>query len=159
MTPRHLAGLFFDWQFRIWTPPHCKQAVDGELKLDFERISGLLRWHTLMPGHNGLFARQFQIASTYFKYTELSGFDRRRFDLFAISWLALQSSVKCSCELETDYHAGIVMSGWYSVCRRNIAQAMRAVLLASAVAATFGCRLVARPVTHWLSRSSLCLAA
>ena len=36
-----------------------------------------------MPGHNGLFARQFPIAPTYFKYSALSGFDRRRFDLFA----------------------------------------------------------------------------
>ena len=42
-----------------------------------------------MPGHNGLFARQFPIASTYFRYTELSGFDRRRFDLFAIVQLAV----------------------------------------------------------------------
>ena len=42
-----------------------------------------------MPGHNGLFARQFPIASTYFEYTELSGFDRRRFDLFAIVQLAV----------------------------------------------------------------------
>jgi len=42
-----------------------------------------------MPGHNGLFARQFPIASTYSKYTELSGFDRRRFDLFAIVQLAV----------------------------------------------------------------------
>ena len=42
-----------------------------------------------MPGHNGLFARQFPIASTYFKYTEPSGFDRRRFDLFAIVQLAV----------------------------------------------------------------------
>ena len=42
-----------------------------------------------MPGHNGLFARQFPIAPTYFKYTELSGFDRRRFDLFAIVQLAV----------------------------------------------------------------------
>ena len=42
-----------------------------------------------MPGHNGLFARQFPIASTYFKYTEPGGFDRRRFDLFAILQFAV----------------------------------------------------------------------
>ena len=42
-----------------------------------------------MPGHNGLFARQFPIASTYCEYTEISGFDRRRFDLFAIVQLAV----------------------------------------------------------------------
>ncbi len=42
-----------------------------------------------MPGHNGLFARQFPIASTYFGYLDISGFNRRRFDLFAIKQLAL----------------------------------------------------------------------
>ena len=42
-----------------------------------------------MPGHNGLFARQFPIAITYFMYTELNGFDRRRFDLFAIVQFAV----------------------------------------------------------------------
>jgi hypothetical protein len=40
----------------------------------------------------------------------------------------------------------------------NMAQAMRAVLLASATAATFGWRLSARLVTHWLNRSSFCPA-
>jgi hypothetical protein len=42
-----------------------------------------------MPGHNGLFARQFPIGPTYFKYTELGGFDRGRFDLFAIVQFAV----------------------------------------------------------------------
>jgi hypothetical protein len=42
-----------------------------------------------MPGHNGLFARQFPIAPTYFEYTELNGFCRRRFDLFAIVQFAV----------------------------------------------------------------------
>jgi hypothetical protein len=42
-----------------------------------------------MPGHNGLFARQFPIASSYYKYADLPGFNRRRFDLFAIMQLAL----------------------------------------------------------------------
>ncbi len=55
---------------------------------DCIRISGLLSWHTLMPGHNGLFARQFPIAPTYFEYSDISGFDRRRFDLFAIMQFA-----------------------------------------------------------------------
>jgi len=41
-----------------------------------------------MPGHNGLFARQFPIAPTYFEYSDISGFDRRRFDLFAIMQFA-----------------------------------------------------------------------
>jgi len=42
-----------------------------------------------MPGHIGLFARQFPIAPTYFKHTEINGFDRRRFDLFAILQFAV----------------------------------------------------------------------
>ena len=42
-------------------------------------ISGKLK-----SGHNGLFARQFPIACTYLMYQDLAGFDRRRFDLFAI---------------------------------------------------------------------------
>jgi hypothetical protein len=44
-----------------------------------------------MPGHNGLFARQFPIAMPYFEYAVTHGFDRRRFDLFAIIQLTLQS--------------------------------------------------------------------
>jgi hypothetical protein len=55
---------------------------------DCIRISGLSSWHTLMPGHNGLFARQFPIASTYFEYLDIPGFHRRRFDLFAIMQFA-----------------------------------------------------------------------
>jgi hypothetical protein len=51
---------------------------------DCIRISGLLRWHTLMPGHNGLFARQLPIASSYSEYVVISGFGRRRSNLFAI---------------------------------------------------------------------------
>jgi len=37
-----------------------------------------------MPGHNGLFARQFPIALSYFKYVDIPGFSRRRSHLFAI---------------------------------------------------------------------------
>ena len=42
---------------------------------DCIRISGLSSWHTLMPGHNGLFARQYPIAFTYFEYLVIDGFD------------------------------------------------------------------------------------
>ena len=42
---------------------------------DCIRISGLSSWHTLMPGHNGLFARQYPIALTYFEYLVIDGFD------------------------------------------------------------------------------------
>jgi len=42
----------------------------------------------LMPGHNGLFARQLPIASSYSGYSDITGFRRRRFDLFAIKQLA-----------------------------------------------------------------------
>jgi hypothetical protein len=41
---------------------------------DCKRISGLFWWHTLMPGHNGLFARQLPIALSYFSYVDISGF-------------------------------------------------------------------------------------
>jgi hypothetical protein len=49
-----------------------------------------------MPGHNGLFARQFPIEFSCFPHPEVLGFYRRRFDLFAIVRLALQSWVKYS---------------------------------------------------------------
>jgi hypothetical protein len=41
---------------------------------DCIRISGLLSWHTLMPGHNGLFARQSQSLRRTFKYVDIAGF-------------------------------------------------------------------------------------
>ncbi len=49
-----------------------------------------------MPGHNGLFARQFPIASTYFVYLDIAGIDQRRFDLFAIMQFASQSLLRFS---------------------------------------------------------------
>ncbi len=49
-----------------------------------------------MPGHNGLSARQFPIAFTYFEYLDIAGFDRRRFDLFAIMQFASQSLLRFS---------------------------------------------------------------
>jgi hypothetical protein len=44
-----------------------------------------------MPGHDGLFARQFPIEITCFPHSDVFGFYWRRFDLFAIARLALQS--------------------------------------------------------------------
>ena len=55
---------------------------------DCIRMSGLLSWHTLMPGHNGLFARQLPIALSYFAYVDIPGFSRRRSYLFAIMQVA-----------------------------------------------------------------------
>ena len=55
---------------------------------DCIRISGLLSRHALMPGHNGLFARQFPIALSYFRYVDIPGFSRRRSHLFAIMQFA-----------------------------------------------------------------------
>jgi len=42
---------------RIWTPPHLQTNCLLVFKIDCARIFGLLSWHALMPGHNGLFAR------------------------------------------------------------------------------------------------------
>ena len=36
-----------------------------------------------MPGHNQSFARQFPIEFAYFEYSEITGFNRCRFDLLA----------------------------------------------------------------------------
>jgi hypothetical protein len=47
-----------------------------------------------MHGHDGLFARQFPIAFSCFSHLVIRGFYRRRFDLFAIVRLALQSCVE-----------------------------------------------------------------
>jgi len=41
-----------------------------------------------MPGHNGLFARQLPIAFSYFEYVDITGFHRRRSNLFAIMQFA-----------------------------------------------------------------------
>jgi hypothetical protein len=47
-----------------------------------------------MHGHDGLFARQLPIACSCFSHLDIGGFCRRRFDLFAIVRLALQSWVE-----------------------------------------------------------------
>ena len=47
-----------------------------------------------MPGHNGLFARQFPIAFSYYEYLATHGFDRRRFDLFAINQFAFAIAIE-----------------------------------------------------------------
>ncbi len=55
-----------------------------------------------MPGHDGLFARPLPIALSCFSPVDIHGFRRRRFDLFAIAWIVLQSWVKGS-PLHRDY--------------------------------------------------------
>src|SRR5262249_50271438 len=47
-----------------------------------------------MLGHDGLFAHQFPIASSCFSHLDIRGFYRRRFDLFAIDRLAVQSWIE-----------------------------------------------------------------
>ena len=55
-----------------------------------------------MPGHDGLFARPLPIALSCCSPVDIRGFRRRRFDLFAIAWIVLQSWVKGS-SLHRDY--------------------------------------------------------
>ncbi len=59
---------------RTWTPPYLQAICLWRTRHDCVRISGLLGWHTLMPGHNGLFARQLPIALSYFAYLDILGF-------------------------------------------------------------------------------------
>ena len=69
----------------------ASKLFDDSHGIDCVRIFGLCSWHTLMPGHNGLFARRLPIASTCFEYTDIHGFGRRRFDLFAIKSVCLSN--------------------------------------------------------------------
>lgn len=55
-----------------------------------------------MPGYDGLFAHSLPIALSCCSHVDILGFRRRRFDLFAIVWIALQSWVKRS-SLHRDY--------------------------------------------------------
>ena len=55
---------------------------------DCVRLSGRLGWHTLIPGHYDLFARQLPIALSFFEYLDTPVFSRRRFYLFAIMHFA-----------------------------------------------------------------------
>jgi len=52
-----------------------------------------------MQDHNGLFARRLPIAFPASKALDMLGFCQRRFDLFAIKRLALQSRWKRSPRL------------------------------------------------------------
>ena len=47
----------------------------------------------MMPGHDGLFARQLPSAISCFSHIASFGFCRRRFDLFAIVWDCLAIAV------------------------------------------------------------------
>ncbi len=56
-------------------PLICKQSVFGRHSTTayvYPASKGGI--HSLMPGHNGLFARQLPIAFSYFKYVEVAGF-------------------------------------------------------------------------------------
>ena len=54
-----------------------------------------------MPGHNGLFARQFPIALPCSVHSDQNGFYQRRFDLFAIIQLTSQPWVRVLLSLTT----------------------------------------------------------
>ena len=62
-------GLFYCFATNYECPymdsSRFASKLTGQTWHDCIRISGLLSWHTLMPGHNGLFARQFPIALSY----------------------------------------------------------------------------------------------
>ena len=67
----------------------CKQSVSGRHGTTaYVYPASLVGIHSLMPGHNGLFARQLPIALSYFKYVDITGFSRRRSNLFAIMQFA-----------------------------------------------------------------------
>jgi len=52
-------------------PLICKQAVSGNHGTTaYVYSASKVGIHTLMPGHNGLFARQRPIALSYFTYVE-----------------------------------------------------------------------------------------
>jgi len=115
-----------------------------------------------MLGHDGLFPRQFPIAISRFSHPAVFGFSRRRFDLFAIVRLAVQSWVERLLLFEprnkASRHQCAINSGRYSLPRLSMPQAIRAVILASAAATTLACRRSSKALTHRLSRSFLSLA-
>ena len=59
---------------RIWTPPRFASNLFEGVRHDCARISGLLSRHTLMPGHDGLSARQLPIAFTDSRSSAIRGF-------------------------------------------------------------------------------------
>jgi hypothetical protein len=70
-------------------PLVCKQAVSGRHGTTaYVYPASKVGMRLLMPGHNGLFARQLPIALSYFKYVDIPGISRRRSHLFAISQFA-----------------------------------------------------------------------
>ena len=78
------------------TPASFASNLINGCWLDCIRISVLLRWHTLMPGHNGLFALRFPISLTCLYTLGHLGFYLRRFDLSAITQLTSQSLIEYS---------------------------------------------------------------
>ena len=84
------------------------------MRYDCSRISGLLfSIDFAMLGHDGLFARQFPIASSCISHLVLRGFYRRRFDLFAIVRLAVQSWIET-----------LLLFGWRNKESRHLVQSI-----------------------------------
>ena len=78
---------------RIWTPPRLASTPLGWREVTTAHVypasNVYIDWS--MRGHNGLFARRFPIASSCLVHLDIFGFCQRRFDLFAIKRVALQS--------------------------------------------------------------------
>jgi len=74
-TGRSEASIWADSKVRIWTPPHLQAICFGRHGTTaYVYPASLVGIHSLMPGHNGLFARQSQSLSRTFKYVDLTGF-------------------------------------------------------------------------------------
>jgi hypothetical protein len=61
---------------RVWTPPRLQARCSLAMRFDCSRVSGLVSWHTLMPGHNGYPRASSQLLSRAFRtwtFTGLAG--------------------------------------------------------------------------------------
>jgi hypothetical protein len=60
---------------RIWTPPHLQAICCGRHGTTaYVYPASKVGIRLLMPGHNGLFARQSQSLSRTFMYVDIAGF-------------------------------------------------------------------------------------
>jgi hypothetical protein len=60
---------------RIWTPPHLQASCSGRHGTTaYVYPASKVGIRLLMPGHNGLFARQSQSLCRTFKYVDIPGF-------------------------------------------------------------------------------------
>ncbi|CAG7856573.1 hypothetical protein MCAMS1_01106 [biofilm metagenome] len=113
------------------------------------------------PGHDGLFARLLLIALTCSRHSGFVRFCKRRFDLFAVSTVALQSwcyplFIKSAYNVIHPVQPGIAAAGVsYNAPVLSNAQATRAFLLARATAAMFLLRLAHKLCNHLLLGSVL----